>query len=133
MKVNVQNTKKVFDYSQNRLLFDFIKFLQDGLHLKDDVVINFTLDRVGDMTTGVTKKHGHIIVYCKGRLLIDILRTISHEWVHEYQHQIGYTKKHKHKDIGGPIENMANSLSGILIKKFQKEYPAYETLMYGEK
>ena len=133
MKVKIQNTKKIFDSNQNVLLLNFIKFLQDEVHLKDDVVVNFTLERIGDMTTGVRKKHGYIIVYCKDRLLIDVLRTLSHEWTHEYQDQTGYTKKHKHKDIGGTIENMANSLSGLLIKKFQKEYPEYETLMYGEK
>jgi hypothetical protein len=66
-------------------------------------------------------------------LLIDVLRTLSHEWIHEYQHQIKFTQNFKHQDIGGPVENTANVLSGILMKLFQKEYPQYEKTLYNEK
>jgi hypothetical protein len=38
----------------------------------------------------------------------------------------------KIQDIGGPEENMANILSGIFIKKFEKQYPNHSKLLYGE-
>lgn len=133
VEVNIINSNKFFDYTQKELLIKFIKFLQENLKIGGEITVKFVSDRIGRMTTGVRKKHGQIIVYVKDRLLIDILRTLSHEWVHEYQDQTKYLKKHKHRDIGGPIENMANSLSGIIMKKFQKKYPEYEKLLYGEK
>jgi hypothetical protein len=36
------------------------------------------------------------------------------------------------QDIGGPEENMANVLAGVFIKKFQKEFPNYTKIIYGE-
>jgi hypothetical protein len=36
------------------------------------------------------------------------------------------------QDIGGKVENMANALGGIMVKKFEKEFPKYENALYGE-
>ena len=45
------------------------------------------------------------------RLNRDIIRTLAHEWVHEYQYQkLGVRHTDQVKDIGGPEENMANTL-----------------------
>jgi hypothetical protein len=38
----------------------------------------------------------------------------------------------KIQNIGGPEENMCNILSGIFIKKFDKEFPEYSDVLYGE-
>jgi hypothetical protein len=85
------------------------------------------------MTTGVRMPDNEIVVLAKGRLLIDILRTISHEWAHEFQYQkMGVGDDVKIQDIGGPEENMCNILSGIFIKKFEKKYPELSSVNYGE-
>jgi len=53
--------------------------------------------------------------------------------VHEYQHQkLNLDNKKKIQDIGGPEENMANTLSGILVKLFAKKHPETENLLYNE-
>ena len=84
------------------------------------------------MTTGVRLPHSLIKVLAHGRLLIDVLRTLSHEWVHELQHQkMGIKDTDKTQDIGGTVENMANVLSGIFVKKFQKDYPEYDDILYN--
>ena len=44
----------------------------------------------------------------------------------------GTQRSDKIKDIGGPEENMANTLSGIFVKKFEKSFSNYEGLLYGE-
>ena len=63
----------------------------------------------------------------------NLLRTLAHEWIHEYQYQkMGLKDNQKIQDIGGPEENMANILSGIFIKKFEKQYPNHSKLLYGE-
>jgi hypothetical protein len=45
---------------------------------------------------------------------------------------MGLKDTDKVKDIGGTEENMANTLSGIFVKKFEKSFPNYEGLLYGE-
>jgi hypothetical protein len=85
------------------------------------------------MTTGVRMPGNEIFVLAKGRLLIDILRTVSHEWIHEFQSQkMGVKDNVKIQDIGGPEENMCNILSGVFIKKFEKKYPEFSKVTYGE-
>lgn len=132
MNVKLNNIK-IFKEEQINTIKDFIQYLQSELPLSGIIKLNFVEKRNGSMTTGVRRKNSDISILCKGRLLIDILRTISHEWVHEYQFQkLGVGEKENIQDIGGPEENMANVLSGIFIKKFQKQNPNKEPLMYNE-
>jgi hypothetical protein len=76
-------------------------------------------------------KNNHIKVLKNGRILIDVLRTLAHEWVHEYQHQkMGLTDSMKKLKIGGWSENHANAVAGILIKKFAKNHKEIEDKLY---
>jgi hypothetical protein len=75
-----------------------------------------------------------MFILVKNRMLIDILRTLSHEWVHEYQFQkLGLDDKKKIQDVGGPEENMSNVLSGIFIKKFDQSNPNFKNKLYEGK
>lgn len=133
MKVRLRNFQKYTTDKQTPIINRFVEFLQKQVPLSHDLQIEFLDKRQGDMTTGVRKPHSLIYVLSGKRMLVDILRTLAHEWVHEYQHQkMGLSKKKKIKDIGGPEENMANVLSGIFIKKFQQNNPEFESLMYNE-
>ena len=133
MKACLKNTGKYFSSEEIKLIKDFINLLQQEVSLQKDVHINFDGQREGHMTTGVRKSGHHIHVLTKDRLLIDILRTLAHEWTHEFQHQkLGLKDNQKIQDIGGPEENMANVLSGIFVKKFAKKFPKYLKTMYGE-
>ena len=133
MKVCFKINDKSITPEQVEVIKEFTAFLQKELPLSDDVNINFVHDRKVKMTTGVRFPHGKMYVLAGNRLLIDILRTLAHEWVHEYQHQkMGLSDKTKIQDIGGPEENMCNILSGIFIKKFDKGFPNYSKLLYGE-
>lgn len=116
-------------YSKN-LLKDFFELLQSELPLKSDVNIILSQNRQDGMTTGVRRNH-EMVVLAGGRMLIDVLRTIAHEWVHEYQVQkMGVSVDKPIQDIGGPIENMASILGSIYMKKFQKQFPDYEEELY---
>lgn len=107
--------------------------LQDELKLSNDVHINFITERDMPMTTGVRMTNHEIYVLSKNRLLIDVLRTLAHEWVHEYQHQkMGLSDETPIQDIGGPEENMASVLSSVFLKKFQKKHPQFEKQLFGE-
>jgi hypothetical protein len=132
MKVCLKNTKKLFNPDEINVIKDFIKFIQTKLQLNKDVIFTFLEKRVEPMTTGVRMPNHEIFVLAKNRLLIDVMRTIAHEWVHEYQHQkMGLSDDKQIKDIGGPEENMSSVLASIYLKSFEKDFFKYEGLMYG--
>jgi len=133
MRVFLKKMGKSLKKEEINVIKKFVQFLQTQLPLKQDLRIILTDTRTPPMTTGVRNPNNEIVVLIKGRLLIDILRTISHEWVHEFQNQkMGVRDDVKIQDIGGPEENMCNILSGIFIKKFEKKYPEFSEITYGE-
>lgn len=134
MKACLKNAKKFFSDEQIVVIKKFIKTLQKDVSLNTDVTISFESNNEEvPMTTGVRMPQNLIYVLAKGRLLVDVLRTVAHEWTHEFQHQkLGVKDTDKIQDIGGPEENMANALSGIFVKKFAKKYPEVKELIYGE-
>ena len=74
----------------------------------------------GDMTTGCfNPMNRDIKVLSKDRALVDILRSVAHELVHAKQHEDGRLTPGCGDD-GHPIENEANSLAGIIMRKFQR-------------
>lgn len=133
MKVCLRYKKTSLQEDDMNVVRDFLQFLQSHLPLRSDVTIDMVPKRLDVMTTGLRLPKSKIIVLANGRILIDVLRTLSHEWVHEFQHQkLGVKDFKQTKDIGGPEENMANVLSGILMKKFQVMMPQHQPTLYGE-
>ena len=132
VKVKIKNTDNIISEDDLETIKVFLKFLQSEMKLEKPITIVLSNQRKGEMTTGV-RKNDEIIILASNRLLIDILRTISHEWIHEFQFQkMGLSEKDVIKDIGGPEENMANAIAGIHIKKFAKKFPSLKPKMYGE-
>ena len=79
------------------------------------------------MTTG-SRMENKIKVLTKNRMNRDILRTLAHEWVHEYQRTI-HNREHG-PNIGVRNEDEANAFAGRLVKMFEKENPSDEEMMY---
>ena len=128
MTVKVKYDGSGLNEEQKEVIHEFIRFIHKDEPLTEDFQIIFLGERVGHMTTG-SRTDKHILkILSKGRMLIDVLRTLIHEWTHEYQHQ-KFNDDFK-KDIGGKSENYANIKAGILLKKFQKEYPQYLGVIY---
>ena len=133
MRVCLKNIHKTNLQDDMSVIKSFCSMLQDELKLSNDVHINFVTERDMPMTTGVRMPNHEIYVLSKNRLLIDVLRTLAHEWVHEYQHQkMGVSDETPIQDIGGPEENMASVLSSVFLKKFQKKHPQFEKQLFGE-
>jgi hypothetical protein len=132
MKVCFKKSTKFFTEEQIDAIKNFVKMLQNEISLNKDIDISFeSNNKELPMTTGVRLPKHHIHVLAKDRLLVDVLRTIGHEWSHEYQHQkLGLKDTDKIQDIGGPEENMANALSGMFVKKFAKQFPNFKEIMY---
>jgi hypothetical protein len=133
MKVCLRNISKNNLSDSVDVIKDFCQLLQSELKLKGEIHINFMNERHEYMTTGVRMPDSEIFVLCKGRLLIDVFRTLAHEWVHEYQHQsMGVRDDQPIQDIGGPEENMASILSSVFLKKFQKQFPKHMKKLFEE-
>lgn len=129
MKVIIKYNKENMKPERLNILENFIKFLNTEYKLKDDVVVKFTSKSEEGMTTGSNKK-GLIKVLCDGRMFIDILRTLAHEWVHEHQFQ--YERKKGNQDVGGPDENEANAEAGRILKQYNNEFPNSENSLYEQ-
>lgn len=111
----------------------FCEFLQKQVPLTNDITIEFLDTRQGSMTTGVRYPGNKIQVLSASRLPIDVLRTLSHEWIHEFQTQkLGVDDSKQIQDIGGPEENMCNVLTGIFIKQFEQNNPEFDGILYNE-
>jgi hypothetical protein len=122
MKLCLKFEKGTLEKYQIDIIKSFILLLQEKLTLTGDLTIKFLSERKGKMTTGSFKnKTNEIKVLSKGRMLADILRTLSHEWAHCYDHQ--KLKIKDRKEVGGKAEDFANEKSGEITKKFIKSHP----------
>jgi hypothetical protein len=128
MKVTVTHKDSKISKKNHSLIDEFIRFLQEKYPLKEDIKILFLGERIGGMTTGSRTSNSELRILTKKRINRDILRTLSHEWIHEYQKSI--LDRPNGPDIGGKNEDEANALSGQLMKMFEKIYPEWEETMY---
>lgn len=122
MKLCLKHKKGLLKKYQVDIIKDFILELQKKIPLVGQVEIEFLDKRKGHMTTGSYTDKKHLIkVLFKNRMLADILRTLSHEWAHCYDHQ----KKHikDRNPIGGKSEDYANEKSGEITKSYIKNHP----------
>lgn len=103
---------------QKKLVEKFIDFLKKEYPLKDDLKVDFMIKRTGTMTTGSRTDNHRLKILVKDRLNRDILRTLAHEWSHEYQRRV--LKRKKGSNIGGKNEDEANAIAGEIMKKFEK-------------
>ena len=67
--------------------------------------------------------NGHSIkVITTNRHPIDVLRTLAHELVHWKQQSVG---QDMNGEDGSDTENQANSVAGIIMRRFGEKYPEY--------
>jgi len=129
MKLCLKYKKKLIEKYQLDILKKFILQLQENLPLSGEIHINFLEKQEGKMTTGSFKDKTKVIkILFKGRMLADVLRTLSHEWAHCYDHQ-----KLKIKDrnpIGGDAEDFANEKSGEETKRYIKSNPRLKSKIF---
>lgn len=103
----------------------FIKFISNELNLNDPFKVKLVTQRDDDLKTYAyyNPSNGFVKVYCKNRGLADVLRSVAHELIHHHQNQTGRIQGLT-KDIGGDIEDEANSVAGQLVKKFGYANPS---------
>jgi hypothetical protein len=112
---------------RKELLFNFVEYCAKELRLKGDVSILLKgKAKLNGITTGAYNLiDKSICSRYEERAMVDVIRTIAHEMVHQSQDERGdLNGKTNIPDIGGPIEDEANAVAGQLIKKFVKEHDA---------
>lgn len=102
----------------------FIKYISDEMNLNKPFKIKLATERDEDLKTYAyyNKQTGDVKVYVKNRGLADVLRSVAHELIHHKQNQSNLLDV-PHPDVGGQIEDEANSVAGQLVKKFGYKYP----------
>lgn len=114
-----------------QVLQDFIRFCQNKLQIETFPHIFLHVNKKPGMTTGSYERPDNKIhVLVKNRLLVDVLRTISHELTHRYQDESGFLDQELSKvdpmdemgDLNTPYENEAYEKSGNFVKEFMRIY-----------
>lgn len=101
----------------------FITFTKEELQIQSPTILVHLLtftDKVkhGIPTTAAYNPHDDsIFVLAENRMFLDVARSIAHEMVHLRQNERGELIGDI-PDIGGKIEDEANSLAGVVVKKF---------------
>ena len=104
MRVCIHNKDKSLTQKKISIITKFLKFLNVEYPLNLDIDVHLLPERIGQMTTGSRKPTHSIKILTKNRMMRDILRTIGHEWVHEYEDTI--LNIPHHQNIGGKNENI---------------------------
>jgi len=107
------------------ILKDFICFTCAKLKIQDPVTVVIRKGRDEHIVTTASylPKENENHIRAGGRAIVDICRSIGHELTHNRQRELGiFNPGDQVQNIGGQIEDEANSIAGILIKDFSHNY-----------
>lgn len=108
-----------------KVLKDFVNFTCAKLKMENPVtvVIRNGRDEYIVTTASYLSNENENHIRAGGRAIVDICRSIGHELTHNRQRELGVFKPGDYvQNIGGKIEDEANSIAGILIKDFSHNY-----------
>ena len=105
-------------------LKEFILFCckEGGINEPTIVYLRGTRDEKLKTTASYNPNNHEVNIYCKGRHIVDIMRSLAHELMHMKQ-MIENRLYDNSGDDGSSEENEAHSFSGLMIRKFGKIEP----------
>ena len=109
-----------------REVADFVNFAKEHLDIDDDIKIELAYEKTPDIVTTAyyDTANNKIKVYVKERAIMDVCRSIAHELVHHRQNLDGRIKNSKDDGAdGSDIENEANAVAGVIIRKWGRIHP----------
>ena len=110
-----------YNEEKKKLFVHFVKYVMRALSLRENYKIYIVTNRheYGIKTTaGFLDRHNTMLIYCKGRAFVDVLRSIAHEFVHGKQHEFGLKFGHNFLHFDNELENEANELAGDLLNAY---------------
>lgn len=111
----------------HRALRDFLPMAMRELELTQlpKIKLSHTLDSQGQPSFGgFVPDTRSIKLAVNGRHPVDICRTLAHELVHFKQNENNQLNADS-GETGSNEENEANSMAGIIMRKFSQEFPDY--------
>ena len=105
---------------------DFVNFAKKYLNIDDDIKIELAFKKTPDLRTTAYYNNGdkRVKIYVKDRAIIDVCRSIAHELVHHKQNISGAFEGSEDPGADGSVfENEANSIAGIIIRKWGRIHP----------
>jgi hypothetical protein len=105
---------------------DFVNFAKEKLGIDDDIKVALAFERTPDLVTTAyyDSANNKLKVYVKDRAIIDVCRSIAHELVHHKQNLEGRITDPKIDGAdGSDIENEANAVAGVIIRKWGRMHP----------
>lgn len=114
---------RILEAVQSHMVTHLLQLCKQELELDELPPINFVEDEtVGGGTSFGEFTDDGIDVVTVGRHPVDIMRTLAHELVHWKQRVDGLELD---GSDGSETENQANSIAGIIMRKFGHMYPEY--------
>ena len=115
---------KLIEFVQDHMVTHLLSLCKSELDIQDLPPIELidTDSTVGGGTSFGLFDGEKIQVITLGRHQMDIMRTLAHELVHWKQQQEGMELN---GDDGSEIENQANAVAAVIMRKFGKKYPHY--------
>ena len=105
---------------------DFINFCINELELQKEINLRLRRDpqwSARNKTFGrYNSTTNELEIGLNGRHIMDVLRTIAHELVHQKQNEVAPVPDDAGKD-GSPYENEANAQAGVLMRKYGSSHP----------
>lgn len=123
-KLNESNVllERSFDRDCGDICKRFVRFCKSHLELPEPVKIRFLKEKQDEITTACySPADKQISVLVKDRGLIDVLRSIAHEMVHQKQHAAGELNETSGQ-TGSDHENQANAQAGVIMRLFQDQH-----------
>jgi hypothetical protein len=106
----------------------FLEFCQEELSLNDLPKIKWSNTGISNESQpsfgGFTPKNASIKIEVLNRHPLDICRTLAHELVH-YKQLLNDEINPNSGETGSKEENRANSVAGIIMRKFGKIHPEF--------
>ena len=109
----------------NLILDKFVEFAANEIDLKELPEINFFTDTARSVKHSSFGGYGdkQINITVVNRHIMDILRTLAHELVHYKQDMEGRITSPDDGKDGSPIENEANAMAAVVMRKWGKMHP----------
>ncbi len=123
--LRVQKGIDGLDENKVDVIKKFINFVCAKLEMQEPVKVCLRRgrDEYIATTASYVPQDNENHVRCGGRALVDILRSLAHELVHNRQREVGiFNSGDAVQNIGGSIEDKANSIAGVFIKDFTHNY-----------
>ena len=109
-----------------KIIKKFLHFVQQELDLEKLPNINLHTDSKNSVErkSFASYGNGEVNISIANRHINDCLRSLAHEIIH-YTQDIAGVLTHESGNDGSEHENEANSFSGVMTRKFGRQYPEF--------